>query len=87
MKEQEPRLMEIIESFNHSLVICNLIDDYIVKNPSICSKKSLLKKAKKARQLMSEIHQDAHLRFCIQHTPDKGKIIERVIHKKDAGKG
>jgi hypothetical protein len=67
-------------------MIYNLIDDYIVNNPSIRYKKSLLKKAKKASQLISEIHQDAHLRFCIEVKVDKGKAVEKLIHKCDGGK-
>ena len=86
IKEQKPRLIEIIEAFNHSLMIYNLINDYIVNNPSIRYKKSLLKKAKKASQLISEIHQDAHLRFLIEATVDKGKSVEKLIHKCDGGK-
>ena len=86
IKEQKPRLLEIIEAFNHSLMICNLIDDYIVKNPSIRYKKSLLKKAKKASQLISEIHQDAHLRFYIESTIGKGKTVEKNIQSGKKGK-
>lgn len=92
IKEQNSKLMEIVEVFNHSLIIGNLINDYIIKNKSIQYNKSLLKKANKACQLISEIHQYAHGKFLIEYTPIidkkefKCKMVEKIIHKHDVKK-
>lgn len=71
---------EIVEVFNNSLMISNLIGDYIVNNSFVQKKGSLLKKAKKAQKLIDEIHQDAHGSFQIETTVVKGKSVTKIIN-------
>jgi hypothetical protein len=79
MKKQTPSLIEITEAFSQSLLISNLIHNYIVKNESIRYNESLLKKATKAHRLISDIHQSVHLQFAIKAEVFKDKVVETIV--------